>query len=140
MTTGKGTFEKWPYENIVDLPHHVSEHRLPMPMEKRAAQFAPFAALTGYEGIIEEAGRLTDDEAELSETVLDDLDRVLSEASAFSREVTVTYFVPDEKKDGGRYAEVTGKVKKAENGEILMEGGQKIPAGRVSGIRIVPER
>lgn len=54
----------WPYEDIVDLPHHVSKTRPQMPMEKRAAQFAPFAALTGYEDAIEEAGRQYQDETD----------------------------------------------------------------------------
>ncbi len=126
----------WPYENIVNLPHHVSERHLPMPLEKRAAQFAPFASLTTYEGVIEEAGRLTDEETELTENMLDSLDLVLTEAAALSREVTVTYFVPDEKKTGGSYRQAAGKIKKAEMGEIVMESGLRIPAERVAGIEI----
>lgn len=77
-----------------------------MPCSERAAQFSPFAALTGYEGAIEETARLTDDQKDLSENVRDSLDQVL--AGIMSRpdpntEVKITYFVPDAKKDGGKY-------------------------------------
>lgn len=95
-----------PYDDIIDLPHHVSVSHPQMPCSERAAQFSPFAALTGYEGAIEETARLTDDQKDLSENVRDSLDQVL--AGIMSRpdpntEVKITYFVPDAKKDGGKY-------------------------------------
>lgn len=95
-----------PYDDIIDLPHHVSVSHSQMPCSERAAQFSPFAALTGYEGAIEETARLTDDQKDLSENVRDSLDQVL--AGIMSRpdpntEVKITYFVPDAKKDGGKY-------------------------------------
>lgn len=95
-----------PYDDIIDLPHHVSVSHPQMPCSERAAQFSPFAALTGYEGAIEETARLTDDQKDLSENVRDSLDQVL--AVIMSRpdpntEVKITYFVPDAKKDGGKY-------------------------------------
>lgn len=95
-----------PYDDIIDLPHHVSVSHPQMPCSERAAQFSPFAALTGYEGAIEETARLTDDQKDLSENVRDSLDQVLT--GIMSRpdpntEVKITYFVPDAKKDGGKY-------------------------------------
>lgn len=95
-----------PYDDIIDLPHHVSVSHPHMPCSERAAQFSPFAALTGYEGAIEETARLTDDQKDLSENVRDSLDQVL--AGIMSRtdpnaEVRITYFVPDARKDGGKY-------------------------------------
>lgn len=95
-----------PYDDIIDLPHHVSVSHPQMPCSERAAQFSPFAALTGYEGAIEETARLTDDQKDLSENVRDSLDQVL--VGIMSRpdpntEVKITYFVPDAKKDGGKY-------------------------------------
>lgn len=95
-----------PYDDIIDLPHHASVSHPQMPCSERAAQFSPFAALTGYEGAIEETARLTDDQKDLSENVRDSLDQVL--AGIMSRpdpntEVKITYFVPDAKKDGGKY-------------------------------------
>ena len=93
-----------PYEDIMDLPHHVSATRPQMPMSDRAAQFSPFAALTGYDEAIKETGRLTDTKQELSEetkATLDHKQQYLMEMLAVQPEVTITYFVPDERKVGG---------------------------------------
>ena len=68
----------WPYEDIVNLPHHVSDTHTPMPMIKRAAQFAPFAALTGYDDAVEETARLTDAMIELSDEQVAELNRKLN--------------------------------------------------------------
>jgi len=117
--------EKWPYEDIVSLPHHVSNTRTPMPMIKRAAQFAPFAALTGYEAAVSETARLTDDMIELSETALYELDQRMREG--MDGRMTITYFVPDEKKSGGAYQKISGRVKKIDMNQIVMEEGLRIP-------------
>ena len=92
------------YDDIIHLPHHVSKTRPQMSMLDRAAQFSPFAALTGYEDAIQETGRLTDERMELSDEDRELLDRkwhYLQEIISDRPEITVTYFVPDEKKAGG---------------------------------------
>ena len=89
-----------PYEDIINLPHHVSPKRPQMSMQDRAAQFSPFAALTGYEDAIKETGRLTDVKIELSDEdreLLDQKQQYLQEHIGDRPEITITYFVPDEK-------------------------------------------
>ena len=111
------------YDDIINLPHHVSATRPQMSMINRAAQFSPFAALTGYDAAIRETGRLTDSRIELSEDSRADLDRkqqLLSDRLAEHPEVSVTYFVPDGKKAGGAYVTVTGNVKKLDDFQRLM--------------------
>ena len=103
------------YDEIMDLPHHVSKTRPQMPMSYRAAQFAPFAALTGYDDAVKETGRLTDDKIELEESSLNELNakiQLLRENLADGPEITFTYFKPDERKAGGAYLSTTGTVKK----------------------------
>jgi len=107
--------ENFKYGDIIHLPHHVSDKRPRIPMVSRAAQFSPFAALTGYDAAIRETGRLTDRRIELSEEQLQELDRkqqLLMENIRDCPEVSVTYFVPDERKQGGAYITVTGRVKR----------------------------
>ena len=119
--------KKWPYEDIVDLPHHVSARHAPMPMIRRAAQFAPFAALTGYSDVVAKTARLTDDRVDLTEEAVSELSRKVNEALAACREIRLVYFVPDEKKAGGAYVEAAGKIRKLEAGEIVLEDGRRIP-------------
>ncbi len=103
------------YDDIIDLPHHVSTKHPPMSMLQRAAQFAPFAALTGHGAAIQEAGRLTDTQKVLEEydnrhlnekmaSILDDLPQHPS--------VTITYFLADARKEGGAYVTTSGVLKK----------------------------
>lgn len=104
-----------PYEDIMHLSRPVSTRHLPMSMHDRAAQFSPFAALTGYDAAIEETARLTDRQAELAESgkeVLDKKIRAIQDAIDTIPEVTVTFFEPDLRKAGGAYRTVTGRVKK----------------------------
>ena len=99
------------YDEIMGLPHHVSKTRPQMPMSDRAAQFAPFAALTGYDSAIKETGRQTDEKIELDEEALTALDiryQLLMDAFDDAPEVTITYFQPDERKAGGKYASQVG--------------------------------
>ena len=99
------------YNEIINLPHHVSKTRPQMPMSDRAAQFAPFAALTGYDSAIKETGRLTDERIELDEEALTALDmkyQLLMDAFDDAPEVTITFFQPDERKAGGKYASQVG--------------------------------
>ena len=119
------------YREIIGLPHHVSKTRPQMPMSDRAAQFAPFTALTGYDSAIKETGRLTDERIELDEEALTTLDmkyQLLMDALDDEPEVTITYFQPDERKTGGKYVSATGAVKKVDDFErrIIMQDGLKI--------------
>ena len=127
------------YEDIINLPHHISPTRQQMPMSDRAAQFSPFAALTGYDAAIKETGRLTDERIELDEEALTALDmkyQLLIDAFDDAPEVTITYFQPDERKAGGKYITATGAVKKVDDFErrITTQNGSKIPMDDVLSI------
>ena len=120
-------------------PHHVSKTRPQMPMSDRAAQFAPFAALTGYDAAIKETRRLTVERIELDVEALSALDmkyQLLMEALDEAPEVTITYFRPDERKAGGKYVSAVGAVKKIDDFErrITMQDGAKIPMDDVLSI------
>lgn len=104
-----------PYADIIDMPHHVSKDRPHLSMHQRAAQFSPFAALVGYEDVIEETTRQTDLKRELDETEKAELDRKLSVIAAHLSErpiVVIEYFVPDKTKAGGEYVFKSGTVVK----------------------------
>ena len=108
--------ERNPYEDIIHLPHHQSSNHPHMSLYDRAAQFSPFAALTGFDGVIAETSRLTDQKIELSEYERALLDQKLSRIDDELRkgnhpEITVIYFVPDPLKAGGAYEEYTGRVR-----------------------------
>ena len=127
------------YDEIMGLPHHVSKTRPQMPMSDRAAQFAPFAALTGYDAAIKETGRLTDERIELDVEALSALDmkyQLLMEALDEAPEVTITYFQPDERKAGGKYVSAVGTLKKIDDFErrITMRDGTRIPMDDVLSI------
>lgn len=120
------------YEDIIHLPHHVSSKRPQMSMADRAAQFSPFAALTGYDDAIQETGRLTEQKIELDEETLEKLDerfQILQEHLDEQPEVRFTYFKPDERKEGGAYLTVSGIVRKIKLYErkILLQDGTVIP-------------
>ena len=100
-----------PYKDIISLPHPVSARHPRMPLPDRAAQFAPFAALTGYDAAIRETARVTDRKIipdEDAKTVLDQKQQLLIAAAHEHPEITVTYFVPDAKKSGGTYVSSSG--------------------------------
>lgn len=127
------------YDEIMGRPHHVSKTRPQMPMSDRAAQFAPFAALTGYDSAIKETGRLTDERIELDEEALTTLDmkyQLLMDALNEAPKVTITYFQPDERKAGGKYVSAVGVVRKVDDFErrITMQDGAKIPMDDVLSI------
>lgn len=127
------------YEDIIHLPHHVSSKRPQMPMIDRAAQFSPFAALTGYDDAISETGRLTDKKIDLSEEekeVLDRKQQFLLEKLDKRPALTVIYFVPDAKKSGGAYVTKSGNLKKIDAIERWMQltDGTKIPLDDVADI------
>lgn len=132
------------YDNIINLPHHVSPTRTPMPMEDRAAQFSPFAALTGYDDAVRETARLTGRRIELDEYEKAAVNEKLLYLSRHIRELPracITYFVPDEKKSGGRYETKSGRVKKLDeyNGQLLMEDQTLIPVKEVLEILVDSE-
>ena len=120
-----------PYDDIIHLPHHVSTTRPQMPRENRAAQFAPFAALTGHDAAVGETARLTDEKIELGESAIADLEmklNLLADKVAAHPEVTITHFRTDAKKDGGAYITTTGAVKRIDDYEhaIVLVGGEII--------------
>ena len=103
------------YDDIINLPHHQSKNHPHMSMHDRAAQFAPFAALTGYDDAVKEARRLTDSKPELDENQLEELDQKLADLMTRIEEhpeVTITYFEPDDNKDGGEYIAYDGRLSK----------------------------
>lgn len=123
---------KSPYEDIIDLPHHVSQKHPPMDMEKRAAQFMPFRALTGHEEAVAETARLTERRIELSEEEREDLDRqlkILEEHLPERPLVQVTYFLADPLKEGGSYEEMAGRIRRIDPVEkcLIFADGTKIP-------------
>lgn len=130
------------YDDIIHLPHHVSATHPQMPAADRAAQFSPFAALTGHDDAMKETARLTDPRVELDENAKELLNKKLWYVQAMlteQPEITVTYFRPDEAKDGGRYITAKGKIKKIDvYGHFLfMLDGLRIPINDI--IEIVGE-
>ena len=120
------------YDDIIRLPHHVSQNHPQMPLRERAAQFAPFAALTGYETAVGETARLTSERRELDPQEAAELNRRLADLAARLKDrpkVTIEYFVPDERKSGGAYVTVTGRVRNISVAErlLVMEDGAVIP-------------
>lgn len=125
------------YDDIIDLPHHVSERHPRMPMIDRAAQFSPFAALTGYDAAIKETARLTDTKMELDDSQKTMLDLKLRETVQTKETVKITYFLPDDKKTGGAYVDAVGQVKRVDTMKslILLSDGVCIPVADVIDIR-----
>ena len=125
------------YDDIIDLPRPKSKHE-PMPMSDRAAQFSPFAALTGYGDAIDETARLTDHRTELSEEERAELDyKQQYLATLDAPTVTVTYFVPDERKSGGAYVTHTGVLKRVDEVEsmVVFKDGLRVPLDEVMDIK-----
>ena len=121
-----------PYEDIINLPHHVSPTRPRMSRADRAAEFSPFAALSGYGDAVKETARLTGQRIELDESAkaaLDEKLRLLAEVIEDRPETAITYFLPDRKKTGGEYVTVSGRVKRADSvqRELVMMNGTRIP-------------
>ena len=120
------------YDDIINLPHHVSTNRPRMSMHDRAAQFAPFAALVGYDDTVAETARLTESRPELDEQEQRELNARLCELADHIQEhpeVRVRYFVPDERKSGGAIVEICGTVKKlaAADNTLVLTNGTIIP-------------
>ena len=120
------------YDNIINLPHHESKKHPRLSTEQRAAQFAPFAALTGYGDAISETSRLTEDRIELDNEEKRKIDTKLQELKnniLKKPKVTITFFIPDIKKSGGEYKTVNGNLKNIDeyNQVLILEDKTKIP-------------
>ncbi len=131
---------KHPYDDIIDLPHHVSERHPQMSMYNRAAQFAPFAALTGHNAAIIEAARLTEAKQELSESDAEVLNRKLAFIQQHIKDyipVEIVYFEPDGKKAGGSYRTKAGFIKDSDPmaGTLEMDDGSLIPIRHIKDIK-----
>lgn len=127
------------YDDIINLPHHQSATRPHMSNYDRAAQFSPFAALTGHEAAIKETARQTDEKLMLSDEAIAELNEklnLIAEAIGTQQRVRITYFVPDNKKAGGAYITCSGCVKKFDEYEhtVIMEDKTVIPIEQISDI------
>lgn len=120
------------YDDILNLSHHVSSTRPHMSMHDRAAQFSPFAALTGYDDTVRETARLTDEKQELTADRINDLNQkiaFLNEHAEERPQITIEYFIPDEKKSGGKYVMLSGKFRRIDeyNHNMILTSGEEIP-------------
>ncbi len=128
--------EKLPYEDIVDLPPHISKKHPQPTMLERASRFAPFAAITGYEEMVLEEARVTDERIELDEGTKEILNAKLQMAVDFADsepEITITHFVADKKKAGGAYVKHTGVIKKVDEYEhtVIFTDKTNIPIDNI---------
>ncbi len=116
------------YDDIIGLEHHVSKTHPHMSVADRAAQFAPFAALTGYEEVIDEAGRLTQQRIQADEDRLAELDDALRAVLAQGGAVKLVYFSEDDRKEGGSYRTIVGRIRKVDEvgRRLIMEDGTAI--------------
>lgn len=127
------------YDDIIHLPHHVSTRHAPMSMIDRAAQFSPFAALTGYDAVIRETARLTDNQNQLCEDAIKMLDekiQLLNDQIDAHPTVFITFFQPDTRKSGGSCIEITGKAVKIDQlyQAVIMEDGTTISFDKIINI------
>lgn len=128
------------YDDIINLKRHISKSRQAMPVKDRAAQFSPFAALTGYDLAIKEASRITNQRVELDETAKSKINeklRIIQEDLANQETIELVYFEADEVKTGGKYISVQGIVKKIDvyEGNLVMVDGRKISIDEILEIR-----
>ena len=131
--------DKFPYEDIVNLPPHISKKRPQPTMLERAARFAPFAAITGYEEMVLEEARVTEERIELDEGTLAMLNEklnIIHDSLDSEPVIQITYFEPDKKKSGGAYISVTGMVKRIDEYErlVIMSDGKKIRIDEIFGL------
>lgn len=131
--------ERFPYEDIVNLPPHISKRHPQPTMIERAARFAPFAAITGYEEMVLEEARVTEERIEMDEgtlAILNEKLNIIHESLDSEPIIKITYFEPDKKKSGGAYVSVTGTVKRIDEYEriVIMSDGKKIPIDEIFGL------
>lgn len=126
------------YDDIINLPHYEPSRHRRMPMENRAAQFAPFAALTGHEAALDETRRITQRQIELSPDELQTLSRKIAYALSFSEppSISITCYVPDKRKTGGSYVTLHGTIKKVEQclNLLTMSDNTEIPLHYITDI------
>ena len=136
LKTGLGKMGK--YDDIINLPHHVSDYHQPMPMRNRAAQFAPFAALSGHDEAIAETIRRTESFKELSDDEKTLISRKLNYAIENLSLTEITYFIPDKTKAGGSYKKVTGRIKKWDeyDNTLVLRDGKIIRIDLISEINL----
>lgn len=130
------------YDDIIDLPHYVSPKRPQMSMADRAAQFSPFAALTGFDGEIAETNRLVEQFADMDENYLCELDEnllCLKRCIAERPLAEITFFVPDEVKNGGSYKTIRGNVKRIDDDlrQIVLADKQVVPLKYVCVLKVI---
>ena len=131
--------DNFPYEDIVNLPPHISKKHPQPTMLERAARFAPFAAITGYEEMVLEEARVTEERIELDEGTLAMLNEklnIIHDSLDSEPVIQITYFEPDKKKSGGAYISVTGTVKRIDEYErlVIMSDGKKIRIDEIFGL------
>lgn len=124
------------YDDMLDMPHHVSMNHPQMSLRDRAAQFSPFAALTGYDDAIIETARLTDQRIELSDSdkaLLDQKLHILMDHISERPFIEISYFLPDQKKKGGKYTTISGNIKRVDEYKhcIFLTDGQRIPIDEI---------
>ena len=128
------------YNKILNLPHHVSSTRQPMSSHDRAAQFAPYSALSGYDDAVVETARLTDSRTELDEYEKERINAALTDIFTSGRptEASITYFVPDKRKAGGKYITLFGKIEQIDEYErkVILTDGRSIFIDDISDIRL----
>ncbi|MDR7869751.1 MAG: hypothetical protein RIN55_02745 [Tissierellaceae bacterium] len=127
------------YDDIIHLPHHVSKTHPQMTAIERAAQFSPFAALTGYDSAVKETARLTEERVELDEYMKDDLShklQIIEERLEEHPEIAITYFQPDTKKSGGAYITAISSAKKIDQYKrvVIMTDSTVIPIDEIISI------
>ncbi len=125
------------YDDIIGLPHYEPKYHTRMPMENRAAQFAPFAALTGHSAAISETARLTEEMLELSAEQQLEIPRRLALALERHARITITFFRHDARKSGGRYIDIAGEIKKIDDIErsVLLTDGRTLPLDMIADLR-----
>lgn len=128
------------YDKIINLPHYEPKYHQRMSIYNRAAQFAPFAALTGYEDAVAETGRLTENEKLLNDDLKNVIDmklQIVEEHIKDNQSINVLYFVKDKRKDGGKYIEYSGNVKRIDkiSQEIIFKDNTKICFDKILDIK-----
>ena len=129
------------YDDILNMPHHVSSTRPHMSMHDRAAQFSPFATLVGYDDAVKETSRLTNEKLELTADKITDLNQKIAfliENADERPEITIEYFIPDEKKTGGKYVTLSGNFRRIDeyNQNMVFVSGEEIPLNDIFEIKL----
>lgn len=129
------------YVDIINMPHHISKTHPRMTLENRSAQFAPFAALTGYEDQVKETGRITDRKIDITDEIRNDLNiklQIMQDKINMKPQITITYFIPDSKKEGGSYKTITSNVLKIDKYEqkIILKDKTEIAIAEIIDINL----